>query len=170
MPIVTKHEEGFSLLEVLIAVVIVSVGFLATARMQIEGLRSSQNAYFVSQANFMVREMTDRMRANPLGIAARSYDAMATSALTSWPACMSAQTLCTPQQIAEADIATWSRHLHPPPGAVDFRALLPSSANIAAEGTVNFDAGTNTFTVSVTWSERINGVDEQQTLSVEMFP
>ncbi len=170
MPLNRHQEHGFSLLEVLIAVVVVSVGFLATARMQIEGMRSSQNAYFVSQANFMLREMTDRMRANNDGVADGFYQNVETSSATDWPTCMTAQTQCSAQQVAQADLATWSRHLHPPPSAVGFIPLLPSSAAIEAAGRVDFDAGTNTYTVSVQWSERMGKEDTVQTLSVQVFP
>jgi len=170
MPVTQQRQRGFSLLEVMIAVVIVSIGFLATARMQIEGLRASQSAYFISQANFMVREMSDRMRANPAGVALNAYKDISTSALTSWPQCMNSQTVCTPDEVAAADLAAWSRHLYPPPISEDFIAILPSSDNIVAEGRVEFDATTNTYTIDVVWSERVNGVDAEQILSVQVFP
>ena len=48
-----EHQSGVGLLEVLIALIILSFGFLATARMQVEGMRYSQGAYNLSQAKFM---------------------------------------------------------------------------------------------------------------------
>jgi len=169
-----KNESGFSLIEVLIALIIVSVGFLATARMQIEGLRGSQGAYFNSQANFMVREMTDRMRANPEGIREGHYDALVTSqaAANSLPACISSETVCTPGEIADADLAFLSRYLHPSGSgsASDFVSLLPSGDTVTAAGNVTADGATGVFTVSVSWSERIEGIEETQTMSVQVYP
>lgn len=169
-----RHSEnGFSLIEVLIALIIVSVGFLATARMQIEGLRGSQGAYFNSQANFMVREMTDRMRANPEGIQDGHYNALVTSAgaATSLPSCISSETVCTPAQIADADLAFWSRYLHPSgQTSSDFVSLLPSGDTITAAGNVSADGATGVFTVSVSWSERIEGIEETQMMSVQVYP
>lgn len=157
-------------MEVLIAVVIVSVGFLAAARMQIEGMRASQNAYFVSQANFMVREMTDRMRSNSAGVSDGHYQNIQTSNVTTLPGCVESGVVCSPQQIASADLAMWSRHLHPSTGSVGFIPLLPSGTGVAALGRVAYDGGSNTYTVTVEWSERLSGVDTAQSLSVQVFP
>ena len=176
MPLNKANQRGFSLLEVLIAVVVVSVGFLATARMQIEGLRSSQNAYFLSQATFMMRDMADRMRANPEGISNGDYRGIETSTTTTWPACMTSQTECSATDIATADLASWSRYLHVAPNSVGFIPTLPSSDSIPAKGTVSFDIGDvddindDTYTISVFWSERIGTADAEQSLSMKVFP
>ncbi len=169
--LVSRHSQrGFSLLEVLIAVMIVSVGFLAAARMQIEGMRASQNAYFVSQANFMVREMTDRMRANTLGVIDGHYQNIETSTLTSLPGCVESGTECSPAQIASADLAMWSRHLHPSTAAVGFIPTLPSSNEVDAKGTISYDADDDVYTVSVEWSESMGGTGAARSLSVQVFP
>lgn len=171
MSIRKPNQKGFSLLEVLIAVVVVSVGFLATARMQVEGLRSSQNAYFLSQATLMMRDMADRMRANPEGIANGNYRNIATAeGNTLWPGCMEAETVCTAIEISQTDLASWNRYLHPGPNSVNFRPSLPSSDGIEARGVVSYEAGTNTYTVSVFWSEAIEGTDTEQVISMKVFP
>lgn len=170
-----KHpsQSGFSLIEVLIALVIVSVGFLATARMQIEGLRGSQGAYFHSQANFMVREMTDRMRANPEGILNGHYNALVTSSgsANNMPACIEAESVCSAADIANADLAVWSRYLHQTAStATDFVPLLPSGETITASGNVSADGAAGVYTVSVSWSEYIEGAEEMRTMSVQVYP
>ena len=172
MPIRKPNQRGFSLLEVLIAVVVISIGFLATARMQVGGLRSSQNAYFTSQATFMMRDIADRMRANPIGVANGYYRNIETiEGFTLWPNCMNAQTECSPAEIAQADISSINRYLYPGPGEQDgFRPMLPSSDNIKARGAVDYDTGTNIHTISVSWSESIGGTDTKQTLSMQVFP
>jgi len=114
MPIKKRNQSGFSLLEVLLAVVVISIGFLATARMQVEGLRSSQGAYFTSQATFMMRDIADRMRANPVGVANGYYrDFETAEGLTLWPACMTAQTECSVEEIYQADVSSINRFLYP---------------------------------------------------------
>jgi len=173
MPITRHTQDGFSLIEVLIAVVVISVGFLATARMQIESLRGSQGAYFTSQANFMVREMTDRMRANPDGVINGHYNNIVTSAgaAGNTPSCINAETLCSNQEIAEADLAAWSKHLHADnQGASNFIPLLPSGDSIQAAGSINLDGATGVFTVSVSWSEVVRGTEEEQMMSVQVYP
>jgi len=151
MPLKKINQQGFSLLEVLIAVVVVSIGFLATARMQVEGLRSSQSAYFSSQATLMMRDMADRMRANSNGVTDGHYRNVETSNSTAWPGCIASES-------------------YAPPNAVEFRPTLPSSANIEAKGTVTYDAGANTYTVTVSWSERIEAIDTEQVISMQVFP
>jgi len=170
MPLKKINQQGFSLLEVLIAVVVVSIGFLATARMQVEGLRSSQSAYFSSQATLMMRDMADRMRANSNGVTDGHYRNVETSNSTAWPGCIASESECTAEDVAKADLASWSRYLYAPPNAVEFRPTLPSSANIEAKGTVTYDAGANTYTVTVSWSERIEAIDTEQVISMQVFP
>lgn len=171
MPLKKFNQDGFSLLEVLIAVVVVSVGFLATARMQIEGLRSSQSAYYSSQATFMMRDVADRMRANPEGIALGYYKTIETGEGENiWPACMNNETECSAAEIAQADKASMNRYLYPPPNAVGFRPALPSSDDIPAKGTVSFDASNDTYTISVFWSERVRNTDTEQAISMKVFP
>ena len=55
---------GFSLLEVLVALVILSVGLLGLARMQSTGLRQNNSAYFHSQATTLAYAILDRIRVN----------------------------------------------------------------------------------------------------------
>jgi type IV pilus assembly protein PilV len=58
-------QRGFTLLEVLIALLVLSVGLLGLAALQGVGLRSSQEAYLTSQANLLAYDLADRIRANP---------------------------------------------------------------------------------------------------------
>lgn len=57
--------RGFTLLEVLIALVVLSIGLLGIAALQGIGLRSSQGAYLTSQAGLLAYDIADRIRANP---------------------------------------------------------------------------------------------------------
>jgi type IV pilus assembly protein PilV len=68
-----KHQHGFTLLEVLIALLILSIGLLGLAALQTTGLRSTQMASMRTQATQVVYDITDRMRANPAGVAAGEY-------------------------------------------------------------------------------------------------
>lgn len=47
-PLISKEEAGFTLLEVMIAVVILAVGLLALATMQITAVRDNSGSYFVT--------------------------------------------------------------------------------------------------------------------------
>lgn len=68
------RQHGFSLIEILIAVLVVSVGLLGIAGMQVYSLKSNQVAYMRSQAAIMAYDITDRMRANREAAMAGKYD------------------------------------------------------------------------------------------------
>ena len=53
---------GFTLLEVLIALMVLSVGLLGLANLQILGLRSNQGAFLRSQATVLAEELAERMQ------------------------------------------------------------------------------------------------------------
>ena len=59
-----KLSSGFTLLEVLIALLIVSIGLLGVATLQIRGQQFNQVSYFRTQATFFAYDLMDRMRAN----------------------------------------------------------------------------------------------------------
>ncbi len=164
------RESGIGLLEVLIAVILLSVGFLAAARMQVQGMRFSQEAYTLSQAKFMILDMTERMRVNREALKGTAYRSMSTQSGTSNPSCIANETPCTPTDIAAADLHAWSQNLHAPDGASDFTPLLPSSTSIPAAGTITYDAAEGAYNVGVQWSESIDGVDTARSLSVKVFP
>lgn len=65
---------GFTLIEVLIAVAILSFGLLGIAAMQVTGVRANQGSYSRSQAIYIANDMAERMYTNRTGLAAFSYD------------------------------------------------------------------------------------------------
>jgi type IV pilus assembly protein PilV len=69
----SSNERGFTLLEVLIALLILSIGLLGLAALQTVGLRSNQMAVLRTQATHQAYDMTDRMRANPVATDASEY-------------------------------------------------------------------------------------------------
>jgi len=70
----SQKQKGVGLLEILITVLLLSIGFLAAAKMQVQGMRFSQSAYIEAQAYFMISDMMDRMRSNAKGVRAKHYD------------------------------------------------------------------------------------------------
>jgi len=68
------QQRGIGFIEILITIALLSIGFLALARMQVEGMRFSQSAYFQSQAYFLASDMINRMRTNTDGVRDGHYD------------------------------------------------------------------------------------------------
>ena len=165
-----RPERGASLLEVLLAVVVLSAGFLAAARLQVESLATSQNAYALSQAKLMALEMSERLRANRAGVRAGLYDGLGTAAGTAPPDCLADASGCSPEAIRDADRHAWSRHLHGGADDPGFVALLPSADGIAARGSVARVAGTDVRVVSVDWAERTAAGPQRRRVAVRVTP
>ena len=64
-----KFDRGFTLLEVLIAIVVLSFGLLGVASLQMIGLKNNQSSLFTSQASALAYDMLDRMRINRVEVA-----------------------------------------------------------------------------------------------------
>lgn len=69
-----KHEKGLSLIEVLVTLLITSVGLLGLAAMQARSLQFNHGAYLRSQANILAYDMADRMRLNKDDARANLYN------------------------------------------------------------------------------------------------
>lgn len=70
----TRHHGGFTLIEVLVAMLILSIGLLGMAGLQSLSFKMNQSAHLSSQATFLSYDMIDRMRANRKVAFAGGYD------------------------------------------------------------------------------------------------
>ncbi|WHS59525.1 type IV pilus modification protein PilV [Pseudomonas sp. G2-4] len=59
-----KAQEGMTLIEVLVAVLILGVGMLGAAMIQLNALKYTDSSRMTSQASFIAYDMLDRIRAN----------------------------------------------------------------------------------------------------------
>lgn len=70
-----SHQQGATLVEVLIAGLVVGVGLLGIAALQLNALRNSSDAQFRGIASDLAWSLADRMRANIRGFAEGGYSA-----------------------------------------------------------------------------------------------
>lgn len=63
-----RKNEGFTLIEILITVIVLSIGLLGLAGLQISGLRANMSSETRSKASVLANDIAERMRANPLGV------------------------------------------------------------------------------------------------------
>jgi len=66
------HEQGFSLIEVMIALVIFSIGLLGIAIMQVNGINSNASARMSSEAATLAQDQVERLLGLPYNHAALS--------------------------------------------------------------------------------------------------
>jgi len=130
-----NKNAGFTLIEVLIAMLVLAVGLLGLAGLQATSLRNNQTAYNRSQATQLAYDLADRMRANIAGKA--RYTAILASSATAKTNCLTT-TGCTPADLAENDLFEWNRAVG---------NSLPGGIGTIASPTANM------FTITITWDE-----------------
>lgn len=119
------HNRGFTLIEVMIALLIFSVGLMGMAALMVVSVKTNHSAYLRTQASFLAQSMADRMRAN-MGVIP-SYNGTYSSATTGTDPCASG-VACSPANMVVRDRVLWSQQLV---------ASLPNpTATIACNGTV----------------------------------
>jgi len=137
---ITHRSHGFSLIEVLVSVLILAIGLLGLAGLQLNSMRNNHSAYLRTQATILSAEISDRMRANRTTALAGNYLIAATATPTTPPNCEA--TVCSETDIARYDLAQWK-------GAL--ATLLPTG-----DGSITQDA--NAFTVRIFWDDLRSGV------------
>src|SRR5690606_37489064 len=68
---------GFTLIEVLVALIVLSIGLLGLAALQIQSIKHNTDAYFRTQATLLAYDIIDRMRANSAAVSAGIYEVSA---------------------------------------------------------------------------------------------
>jgi type IV pilus assembly protein PilV len=165
-----RHSQGFSLVEVLVALVIVSIGLLGLAKMESLALSSADTAGTRTMASIQASSLAGMMHAN------HDYwgSANVTSTVTvtwntdapfmsdpnlrgSGTPCTSATVPCTPIQMAQYDLNTWATNLQTvlPGYQVDINCT-PASLTTAPPSPV-------TCTVKINWAENAIAANSAQT-------
>ena len=101
-----KRQYGFTLLEVLIALLILSIGLLGLAALQTTALRSNQMASMRTTATTLVYDIIDRMRANPQGVIDGDYVIDTATTPSSPPDCRTSA-CSTSEDLASFDLGEW---------------------------------------------------------------
>ena len=137
---------GFTLIEIMVAMLVLAIGLLGLAGMQANGTRQNLTALNRSQATMLAYDMAERIRTNAAGRGTGNYDAIDTNAVGA-PAtdCLSAVVTCNGTDMAAYDAAEWK---------IAVEALLPSGrAFVAGNGA----AAGSPMTITVMWDEDRTG-------------
>lgn len=149
-----SSTHGFTLMEVLVALAVLSIGLLGMAGMQLFSLSSNRDAYSRTQATYFAYDLVDKIRANRDEALVGSYN----TAFTAVPAFINCQTTtanCSPTQLANFDVLQWKCAL----GSYSGNAACIAPHNLTSilpngEGEVVRNG--NDITVTVRWMERGN--------------
>ena len=98
-----RAQQGASLIEVLVSMVVLAIGILGISALQANSMKSNQSSYMRTQAIMHTEDIVERMRSNLAGVSNGNYNDP-TPAINA--ACLSAAA-CTPAQLAAHDVAEW---------------------------------------------------------------
>lgn len=136
----TKNN-GFTLIEVLVSTVVLSIGLLGLAGLQANNLKNNQSAYFRSQSTQLAYDIADRMRANVTASNNYLSSHMTVAAATQQADCTTVSAACTPEKMAQNDL-------------YEFKSAL---ATALPGGTATITSAGNVFTVTVSWDDNHDG-------------
>ena len=132
-----NKQRGFTLLEVLIALLVLSIGLLGLAALQTTGLRSNHMASMRTTSTHLAYDISDRMRANPAGVAADEYVLVGSAAPTAGTS------------VAALDLTAWYNAVTDLPGGRSSITQCDGSSTPACDGV--------THIITVQWDEMRTG-------------
>lgn len=134
-----NSNSGFTLVEVLIAMLLLAGGLLGMTALHATSLGNNQDAYNRSQATGFAYDIADRMRANLLGAA--TYTNVAPESAIANADCL-ITTGCSPSDMAQTDLAQWND--------------LVSRSLPSGQGSITLNGGV--YTITITWDGNHDGV------------
>ena len=165
-----SKARGFTLYEVLIAVLILAIGILGVTGLQVLSLQQNRSALLRAQALQVGNDILDRIRANPDG----TYDNIGFDDDPSGSVnCVGATADCSEDEMATYDIGQWKCSINPHDENGDVYStcttlgIAAGNANALPEGqgaiAVN---GDGVHEVSVRWSDYANPNSPQTTITL----
>lgn len=136
-----KSESGFTMVEVLVALVVLAIGLLGIAALYLNSLQAGRTAIYRTQAVNLVADLADRIRANRTATAA--YGIVFTGASVDVPACYTTAG-CTPGALAASDLSRWK---------ADITQLLPNGQGQVVVIPLVGPGEPTSYVITVQWAE-----------------
>lgn len=150
----TGRQAGFGLIEVLVTLVILTLGLLGLAGTMMQGHRSELESYQRVQALVLLQDMVSRINANRHVASCYAITTDTTAGTPYLGVEASAEPDCdtvgtaTQRALALRDLQEWNDLLT---GAAEVSGTENVGAMVGARGCVSFNATTGTYLVSVAW-------------------
>jgi type IV pilus assembly protein PilV len=136
-------QGGFSMIEVLVTMLIISLALLGTMGLQAYALRVNQGGQFRSQAVFLVADLAERMEANrSAAVTANNGYIVATPSNTTQTASVKCTAACTKEELAALDMDRWTNLV---------ASTLPQSMWTVTQ---TVSGNPSTYTINVSWVDR----------------
>ena len=167
----TPRARGFTLVEVLIAMIVIAIGILGVASMQLMSFQNNQGAYLRSQATVLAMDFLDRIRSNRGGWQNGAYDNFAIAKADDAPdkqACISTAAGCSATQLANQDKYELARHFYDLENQTGYKPTLPQGRATVVRTVVTdadgIDQFTNEYTVTIFWRQKDYAQDADNNL------
>lgn len=159
-----RGQRGTTLVEVLISVLIMSIGMLGIAGLQAFSMSSSHQASMRSQAVILARDMADRMRSNRIAVRAVAPNNYGTvpPARNNCRAAYSTSVVavpvvCNPTALAADDVWDWMDRVTRQLPAGEGEVCVDSTPDDGAAGAHACDGLGGVFAVKMFWTEKASG-------------
>ena len=149
-----KLQRGYSLMEVLIAVVVLAVGLLGIAGLQVLSIKNTQSAYLRSQATLLAYDIIDSIRVNPAAKASYAIG-IGVSPTGTYSSCIGTAANCSTAEVAVYDIYQWKCVLGKWAGAAPcVTGDLASIKGLLPDGDASVVVTGDDVTVTVQWTDK----------------
>jgi type IV pilus assembly protein PilV len=150
-----RYSKGTSLVEVMVAVFVFSIGLLGIATLQVQSKRSNFEAIQRTTASMLTNDLMERLRSNTTGL--NTYITHAGLPLGGGqiaseptPNCFSTASPCTPVQLATHDLWEWEQSID---GATEVEAGAQSGGLVSPTACVTgpVGGGTGEYAIAIAW-------------------
>ena len=123
-------QVGFTLIELVITLVVVAIGLLGVAAVQVRASNFQKDSFDRKTAAIATLSIAEQMRANPAGYLAGQYVMSWVPGTAANSASTCAGTVCTTTEISARDVAQWQAALIAQIGVVGATITAPTSDNV----------------------------------------
>lgn len=132
-----RYESGFTMVELMVAILVLAIGLLGLASLQVWGLTGNHNAYLRTQATMLAQDITERIRANSgadylmEGASCKKYSGSSKSCISS---------SCSAQEMAQYDLTNWCSSI---------ATKLPGGDSLITQA-----ANPSIYNIEINWTEQ----------------
>lgn len=142
-------QSGFTLIETLVSLVVISVGILAFALLQAESLRATHVSMQRTKAIHFATDILERMRANKLGATAYKLAPLADAAVANCSDIGVDAIDCTAYQLSRFDVWEWNKAIQDERGGIVGGTATIDVVPVAASATPIYEVS-----IVISWDDR----------------
>lgn len=165
-----RAQKGVSLIEVMIAVLIFTVGLIGVASLLVMATGANHGGFLRTQVTYLAQNMADRMSSNPIGVWQNSYNSEDYPLSSAAQDCLDSS--CSPAQLAEYDQKMWSSQLKVfLPDAKATIACTAAGAGFLPQGDTlgNRPPFGGSCNMTITWTDRGSGAESSREAGLQTF-